>query len=430
MANEMVQGLLQNLLQPTQGPNPADIMAAISSRNPMASVAAMQAPQLSQMFGQQFRGLVGGLTGRPAPLTANEAYTAAVQQLSAQPDFMNSSASLAQLAKAASAVGRTQEAMQFSLLASQAREQEAEAQQQQAAQQTKDEQLSGMRLAQLQQLEAAIEAAPNPNAKRSLTSLRTSVLAGVYDGKDITPTLKTIGEMTAGQQPPNPPSSVQEYEYAKKQGFQGGFEDWISLGTQKNYSIGAPPAGYQYVGTGDKLRLEVIPGGPADNGMGPGDAAKAALVQTATDNFNEYKSFVFNYDDKGAVSGVNMTNIFNSNVPGGGTPFTEGRTLNVLIKDILEGKIRAESGAAVPASEIERLGERFRPSIFDNEATVKRKVALLGQFLDNVTSFMKADGSFDTGAATLAVDRALRTTDADLSGYSDQQLLQIIQGAQ
>lgn len=125
MANEMVQGLLQNLLQPTQGPSPADIMAAISSRNPMASVAAMQAPQLSQMFGQQFRGLVGGLTGRPAPLTANEAYTAAVQQLSAQPDFMNSSASLAQLAKAASAVGRTQEAMQFSLLASQAREQEA-----------------------------------------------------------------------------------------------------------------------------------------------------------------------------------------------------------------------------------------------------------------------------------------------------------------
>jgi len=126
MANEMVQGLLQNLLQPQQGPAPADIMAALSSRNPMAAVSAMQAPQLSQMFGQQFRGLIGGLRGQPAAMTGNEAYTQAVQQLSAQPDFMNTSDSLAKLAAAASAVGRTPEAMQFSMLASQAKAQEAE----------------------------------------------------------------------------------------------------------------------------------------------------------------------------------------------------------------------------------------------------------------------------------------------------------------
>jgi hypothetical protein len=126
MANEMVQGLLQNLLQPTQGPSPADIMAAISSRNPMASVAAMQAPQLSQMFGQQFRGLMGAVRGQPAPLTGNEAYAAAIQQLSQQPGFMANSESLLGLAKAASAVGRMPEAMQFSMLASQAQQQEAE----------------------------------------------------------------------------------------------------------------------------------------------------------------------------------------------------------------------------------------------------------------------------------------------------------------
>lgn len=126
MANEMVQGLLQNLLQPTQGPSPADIMAALSSRSPAASVAAMQAPQLSQMFGQQFRGLIGAVRGQPAPMTGNEAYAAAVQQLSQQPGFMNNSESLLSLAKAASAVGRMPEAMQFSMLASQAQQQEAE----------------------------------------------------------------------------------------------------------------------------------------------------------------------------------------------------------------------------------------------------------------------------------------------------------------
>lgn len=126
MANEMVQGLLQNLLQPTQGPSPADIMAALSSRSPAASVAAMQAPQLSQMFGQQFRGLIGAVRDQPAPMTGNEAYAAAVQQLSQQPGFMNNSESLLSLAKAASAVGRMPEAMQFSMLASQAQQQEVE----------------------------------------------------------------------------------------------------------------------------------------------------------------------------------------------------------------------------------------------------------------------------------------------------------------
>ena len=135
MANEMVQGLLQNLLQPTQGPSPADIMAALSSRSPAASVAAMQAPQLSQMFGQQFRGLIGAVRGQPAPMTGNEAYAAAVQQLSQQPGFMNNSENLLSLAKAASAVGRMPEAMQFSMLASQAQQQEAE-RNKQATQQT------------------------------------------------------------------------------------------------------------------------------------------------------------------------------------------------------------------------------------------------------------------------------------------------------
>lgn len=124
MANELVQGLLQGLLQPQQGPNPADIMAAISSRNPMAAVSAMQAPQLSQMFGQQFRGLIGGLTGKPAPQTANEAFASSLQQMAAQPDLMNSSVGLAKMAQAASTVGRTAEAMQFSLLASQKKQEE------------------------------------------------------------------------------------------------------------------------------------------------------------------------------------------------------------------------------------------------------------------------------------------------------------------
>jgi hypothetical protein len=125
MANELVQGLLQNLLQPQQpqGPNPADIVTALNSRNPAATMAAIQAPQLGQMFGQQFRGLIGGITGNK-PLTANEAMAAATQQVAAQPGLMDSSVGLNQLARAAATVGRTAEAMQFSLMASQKKAEE------------------------------------------------------------------------------------------------------------------------------------------------------------------------------------------------------------------------------------------------------------------------------------------------------------------
>jgi hypothetical protein len=205
MANEMVQGLLQNLLQPTQGPNPADIMAAISSRNPMASVAAMQAPQLSQMFGQQFRGLVGGLTGRPAPLTANEAYTAAVQQLSAQPDFMNSSESLAQLAKAASAVGRTQEAMQFSLLASQAREQEAA-----KTTNTAKTQLQIGTL--LNYLDETAAAAPSEASRAAILAFKNPVASGAIQADQLNTALKPILE-SFKVEAPKEKADVKDFEF-------------------------------------------------------------------------------------------------------------------------------------------------------------------------------------------------------------------------
>jgi hypothetical protein len=184
-----------------------------------------------------------------------------------------------------------------------------------------------------------------------------------------------------------------------------------------------------YEGSGDSIKLKAIPGGPADRGQSATDAAKQALITTAAQNMDEIKSMILNYDDAGQVAGVNRTNILNSNVPGGGTPFTQGRTLNAVLKDALEGKIRAESGAAVPATEVARLAERFRPSILDSEETVVRKIKLLQDFLDNTMSFMRPDGSFDADAAVLSVDSALRTG-GDFSQLSDDQLLQIMAGGQ
>jgi len=190
MANELVQGLLQGLLQPQQGPNPADLMTAISSRNPMAAVSAMQAPQLSQMFGQQFRGLVGGLTGKPAPQTANEAFASSLQQMAAQPDLMNSSVGLAKMAQAASTVGRTAEAMQFSLMASQKKQEE-----EQLARQTTQQGL-GVATSVNAITETIKSLDPQKDAKQisELLSFRDQVASGVIQPEAVQPALTAIGD--------------------------------------------------------------------------------------------------------------------------------------------------------------------------------------------------------------------------------------------
>lgn len=114
MANEsFAQGLLQNLLAPQQQRmSSQDIMAAMSSPNPMAAVMAASVPQTTQAIGQGVRGMIGGITGQ-TPYSATEAYNKAMQQISQQPGFGTTSASLTAMAQAANAVGKIPEAMQL-----------------------------------------------------------------------------------------------------------------------------------------------------------------------------------------------------------------------------------------------------------------------------------------------------------------------------
>jgi hypothetical protein len=120
---------LQYLLAPQQPqnnqPSPADIMAAISSKNPMAAVSAMQAPQLAQQFGQQFKGMIGGITGK-TPMNAAEAYKVGLQNIiQNNPDALNTSAGLTSAAQLAGQTGNQQQAMQFATMASQLKAEEA-----------------------------------------------------------------------------------------------------------------------------------------------------------------------------------------------------------------------------------------------------------------------------------------------------------------
>lgn len=188
MANELVQGLLQSLLQPQQpqGPSPADIATAINSRNPVATMAAMQAPQLGQLFGQQFRGLIGAITGNK-PLTANEAMAMATQQMTqADPKFLGTSVGLAQLAKAASSVGRTAEAAQLSMLAAQKKQEEDLLQKDEQERMLREKQINAQISASEAQAQAALANARTPEeiaaaiaASEALTAQRQAEVANM-----------------------------------------------------------------------------------------------------------------------------------------------------------------------------------------------------------------------------------------------------------
>ena len=67
-----------------------------------------------------------------------------------------------------------------------------------------------------------------------------------------------------------------------------------------------------------------------------------------------------------------------------GMPWTKGREAKAYLLNAMEGKIRIESGAAVPDPEIVRLSLRFMPSIFDTPELAKNKLLRLEEYLNGV----------------------------------------------
>lgn len=169
-----------------------------------------------------------------------------------------------------------------------------------------------------------------------------------------------------------------------------------------------PPQGFFFNDPQDpSAGAQPIPGGPADI-VTPEQAAKAQLVQGAIDNQVEIDQLLFN--DDGTVDRINVANLAI------GTPFSEGRSLNVLLKDSIEAKLRAESGAAVPETEVKRAAVRFSPSVLDSDATINIKRKLLKQFLEGTFDKFDPTGRFNRintmKAATDALTEELAVEEA------------------
>ena len=138
-------------------------------------------------------------------------------------------------------------------------------------------------------------------------------------------------------------------------------------------------------------------------------AGKAAMVESAIDTADQLDTFMFGSDSEGGIdfTSPNRTNIatMTLNPMGGGVPGTEGRTAFTLLRNAVEGKIRIESGAAVPEPEVTRALQRFQPSVLDSDQTIMVKRQLLRDYFSTAKSLYDPQGNL-TMAGKLFMDKA------------------------
>jgi hypothetical protein len=127
MSNELINGLFQSLLAPQQsGPAPADIMAAVNSRNPMASAMAINSPSMAQVT----KGLLGQISGGRLSTATPQEYMQ--QAVAASPELLQTAAGMRQLAQMAQQAGDRPTALRLSLMSQEKAKEEAVLAQQQA----------------------------------------------------------------------------------------------------------------------------------------------------------------------------------------------------------------------------------------------------------------------------------------------------------
>lgn len=174
----------------------------------------------------------------------------------------------------------------------------------------------------------------------------------------------------------------------------------LNMSNQQNSGLGKPPTGYRWGADG---ALEAIPGGPATK-LTPEGAAKTAQIDNALGTLPDIKRLLV---EPGML---NPAAFYTSSGETG-----EGRR---LIKQAVEGYLRATSGAAVPEVEVQRALDLYEPKPYDKQETRQKKVAQLEKFLQGTGTNIKK-------GRTLADDMPQQP---DASGLSDDDLLRALNG--
>lgn len=127
------------------------------------------------------------------------------------------------------------------------------------------------------------------------------------------------------------------------------------------------PAGYRFTQAGE---LEAIPGGPATK-QSAESSGKVALIKQGLSDTQELENSLL--DKNGSF---NRRKIIGMRSPGR----IGARDEYSKLFNSINARLRLESGAAVPESEVKRAFETFAPNPLDSDETIRSKLARQKQF--------------------------------------------------
>ena len=164
------------------------------------------------------------------------------------------------------------------------------------------------------------------------------------------------------------------------------------------------PNGFRLLDPNDANKgVTAIKGGPKDN-LAAETAAKLQMLKTAQSSLRgeidpktkkpkeSLRSLIFDKDGS-----LNRTNLFTAgfNIPG-----TEGRKLRNRMEFAIQAITRAETGAAMPAEEIDNTRTRFMPQVGDSVEIVENKLKRLDEFLVGAIRLIAPPGRLSGTAQT------------------------------
>jgi hypothetical protein len=225
-----------------------------------------------------------------------------------------------------------------------------------------------------------------------------------------------ISELEAVQKPTteNMPSSVQEYNFARQQGFKGTFEDWKKLNKQEGVTVnyGAPMAALDAQGNPVFIQPSKTGGAPAvipgftPEGKPPTEAqaksgAFGSQMQTASNEFERLQKEGFDPTSVGAQVSTALA----------GTPFTgladpKAQQANQAQQQWAEAYLRFKTGAAATESEVKRNQRTFFPQIGDSPEVIAQKARMRKQAEQDVLSTAKQKPQVKQPAQTAPAGRS------------------------
>lgn len=142
-----------------------------------------------------------------------------------------------------------------------------------------------------------------------------------------------------------------------------------------NTGLNKPPANYMWKDPNNPAAgVDPIPGGPAEK-TNVGDAGKEQMLEVARSATPNINRMLFNPDGS-----INRKNLAASSF--GGIPYTQGKTLANQFELGIQAITRLETGAAMPAEELENTRARFQPGPLDSDELIRIKYQMYQDFIN------------------------------------------------